>query len=1240
MLLKLLHSKHSYFLAALGLAAFLLITLAPTGQVVSASAPVLGQPLTLVERIECRTTIEQVYWDATEWPAVNPDPKPGLDTILSQAEVESRVTDILAQSVALQQEWGLTITADMLQSELNRMAANSQSPERLQDLFSALDNDPSLIAECLVRPILVERLIRQQYGADVAIHAAVRAEAETALAGLTTAEQLAALPNAETVTWVQVGDEDELIGLEKTADGTVGLEEAAFTAHLDEARQVFRLAPGAALPLNQVSSLHQNDGRFYSIAVKEVAADRLEVVYALWEKQPFEDWWAANKDAFGVDTFIQPVHQYSLPAISSKGEMVPGESPAGSEDSWQYMPAMPWATTTSESVWTGSVMVVWGGGYTTNGFRYDPVLDDWRPITTLNAPYARHSFTAVWSGTEMIVYGGCNGGTEFCTDGSGGRYNPLTDTWADMAGGAARRQHTAVWSGTEMLVWGGCRENANGNQNCNILVTQGGRYNPATNSWSSMTLTNAPGGARNPVSVWAGDQMIIWNGSGGVNGRYFPDTDSWQTISTTDAPPALLPTLIWTGDEMIAWGGCTIAQSGLCSILHNEGGRYNPAADVWTPTNLTNAPSPRVDHSAVWTGNEMIIWGGSAGGGNFFNDGGRYDPDSDNWTAVSTTGTPSARGSQKAHWTGQVMIIWGGSGSGDERSGGRYNPATNSWTPTTTNDPYRNANLHASIWDGTHMISWGGEGEQFIDPFYQRARLYDPATDTWSMSSQNEDLPYFWWPAAVWTGSEMVIWGGQYGSNIFDLGARYNPMTDSWVETSQTGVPEARGNHTAVWTGSEMIVWGGDTWEVPNVNTGGRYNPATDTWQATTLTGAPEGRSFHIAVWTGSEMIIWGGGTLTGYPNTGSKYDPATNSWTPMSTTGAPTGRIFPAHAWTGSDLLVWGGGSIISTWIYYQDGGLYDPASDTWTPTNLAGAPEGRARLASIWTGEEMIVWGGCNSHNCLTDIHTGGRYNPATSVWTPTTTEYVIEGREFHTMVWTGSEMLVWGGQTDQNGYTHIGGRYLFPFSGNSAPQANADAYSLETGTTLTVTAPGILANDVDVDGDPLTATQVTTPTTGSLTFNPDGSFVYTAEPGFSGTVTFHYRASDGTAQSNAAAVTLEVLPEPNQAPVAVGDAYSTPMNVELVVAAPGVLSNDTDGDGDSLTAVLVAAPTEGQLSLNPDGSFSYMPDSGFSGQETFTYQAYDGLDYSDPVTVTITVEFVPPTGEHMIFMPAVLN
>src|SRR4030095_10777271 len=138
--------------------------------------------------------------------------------------------------------------------------------------------------------------------------------------------------------------------------------------------------------------------------------------------------------------------------------------------------------------------------------------------------------------------------------------------------------------------------------------------------------------------------------------------------------------------------------------------------------------------------------------------------------------------------------------------------------------------------------------------------------------------------------------------------------------------PGAR-SHTAIWTGREMIVWGGAF-----TNTGGRYDPATDSWRPTSTLNAPSARFGHRAVWTGSEMIVWAGRTWGPPPigapdflNTGGRYDPATDSWRPTSTLNAPRPRSGHSAVWTGSEMIVWGGGDIGPS--RFDTGGRYDPA-------------------------------------------------------------------------------------------------------------------------------------------------------------------------------------------------------------------------------------------------------------------------------------------------------------------------
>ena len=188
---------------------------------------------------------------------------------------------------------------------------------------------------------------------------------------------------------------------------------------------------------------------------------------------------------------------------------------------------------------------------------------------------------------------------------------------------------------------------------------------------------------------------------------------------------------------------------------------------------------------------------------------------------------------------------------------------------------------------------------------------------------------------------------------------------------------------------------------------------------------------------------------------------------------------------------------------------------------------------------------------------------------------------------------------------------------------PVAVADMYTLDltTATKLSVAAPGVLANDYDPDGDPISATGATQPANGYVILRTDGSFDYTPDPGFSGDDVFTYKAFDGTSSSTPAQVKISVTGG-NTAPVANADAYATLVNTTLVIAAPGILGNDLDADGDTLTAAKLGDPAHGTLMLSSNGGFTYIPSLNYAGDDIFTYQAFDGTAYSTPVQVTITV------------------
>src|SRR6476661_7078295 len=325
-------------------------------------------------------------------------------------------------------------------------------------------------------------------------------------------------------------------------------------------------------------------------------------------------------------------------------------------------------------------------------------------------------------------------------------------------------------------------------------------------------------------------------------------TKSWQGTTETRTPNVMATARARYNLPTISGGsGCT--------------------DNSWTATSVTNAPAARSSHTAVWTGSEMIVWGGY--GGSYFNTGGRYDPSTDSWATISTMNAPTPRGGNTAVWTGSEMIVWGGDDGFSLNTGGRYNPATDTWTATNTTTAPLGRIFHTAVWDGSEMIVWGGWNEIEL----RTGGRYNPGTDSWTATSTTNAPTARYEHTAVLTGNEMIVWGGRNAGNYFNTGGKYNPSTDSWAATSTTDAPVARFSHTAVSNGSDMIVWGGTNMQ-KQFNTGGRYNPGTDTWMATSTANAPEQRAYHTAVWSGSEMIVWGGLNDFGpfYLNTGGRY--------------------------------------------------------------------------------------------------------------------------------------------------------------------------------------------------------------------------------------------------------------------------------------------------------------------------------------------------------------------------------
>lgn len=226
----------------------------------------------------------------------------------------------------------------------------------------------------------------------------------------------------------------------------------------------------------------------------------------------------------------------------------------------------------------------------------------------------------------------------------------------------------------------------------------------------------------------------------------------------------------------------------------------------------------------------------------------------------------------------------------------------------------------------------------------------------------------------------------------------------------------------------------------------------------------------------------------------------------------------------------------------------------------------------------------------------------------WAPGTLEY---GTQYFWKIYA----------MDNNGSSSAGPIWMFTTIPNNPPVANNDSYSVNEDTTLNIATPGVLENDIDQENDTLTATLITDVSNGILNLNINGAFQYTPNTNYYGTDIFTYQAYDGNEYSNTATVIITINPI-NDPPVANDDYYTIDEDTTLNIAAPGILSNDTDVENDKMTAILVNDASNGELTLNPNGAFQYTPNTNFFGIDSFTYRANDGTDNSNIATVTITV------------------
>jgi hypothetical protein len=317
-------------------------------------------------------------------------------------------------------------------------------------------------------------------------------------------------------------------------------------------------------------------------------------------------------------------------------------------------------------------MIVWGGsngsGFLGDGAMYDPDKRTWTKMSDTNAPSPRDQATAVWNGKQMIVWGGHDGAGPL---GDGATFDPESNSWSNLSASGspgARYQHTAVWTGnptTRMILWGGYDGGGE--------LNTGGYYLSPT--WFDLNAPSPPAQRRLHTAVWddANGRMIVFGGlgydpntnsttslnTGGIYGP-LPGNEAWTDLGQIGAPPAprYEHTAVFAGTYMIVWGGVNNPLG-----LLGDGARFNAAGNnEWSAMNGT-APSPRRMHTAIFykAQNRMFVWGGYGAGNAPLADGGVFDTSAGGqWVATGVPKGPDASAEHTAVLAGNRMIVWGG----------------------------------------------------------------------------------------------------------------------------------------------------------------------------------------------------------------------------------------------------------------------------------------------------------------------------------------------------------------------------------------------------------------------------------------------------------------------------------------------------------------------------------------------------------------------------------------------------
>jgi N-acetylneuraminic acid mutarotase len=421
-------------------------------------------------------------------------------------------------------------------------------------------------------------------------------------------------------------------------------------------------------------------------------------------------------------------------------------------------------------------------------------------------------------------------------------------------------------------------------------IAQYGQYG----SWTLMDTVNSPTYDLYTPITWVvgGDNLYVQSSSSSetVPGTYDMQiakynivTDTWTLLPNAfNFGPRRKPTMVWTGTELIIWGGL----HPLSSPYFNDGRKYTPATDTWVVMGNPNSPSPRIEYFSHWTGTELIVWGGHDAAGNHLNTGAKYNPGTNTWTTINTTGAPGAFADPTIVYGNNTMFVWGGviGNTLYQTNMYRYNVTANTWSNSVPgNNPLTRFNA-SGVYSSGSIYVWGGNYYIFSGGWIQQPRtdgfVFNTTTGNWGpnvgmVSNRSGQV-------LIRRNTELYAWAGTT--------ATFTPQNDGSYVTIPTGIISPMGTapvspryqyYADTMPGNKILYWGGSTPSNVKFNDGVFYNTLTNTWSPLLATEGGPGVFYNGAYATiNGKFLIWGGKDATNQPTkAGFIYDPAGSSF-------------------------------------------------------------------------------------------------------------------------------------------------------------------------------------------------------------------------------------------------------------------------------------------------------------------------------------------------------------------------